>query len=82
MLFLGFWRNLGDNALNSLRTLFAHLCQFIYPLICLAYELFLKLATFELFDSNGVTNIYKRVTMVLTIIMVFYIIFEFVKYFI
>ncbi len=69
-----------DQAFYAFRSLCAVLCEAIYPVIGFAYELFIKLAMFELLSSNDVTEIYKRVTMVLTIIMIFYITFEFVKY--
>ena len=72
--------DLKDQAFYAFRSLCALLCEAIYPVIGFAYDLFIKLATFELLEPDTVTGIYKRVTMILTIIMVFYITFEFVKY--
>ena len=72
--------SLKDSAIAAIRSLCALLCEAIYPIIAFAYELFIKLATFELLEPTAVKEIYKRITMILTIIMVFYITFEFVKY--
>ena len=69
-----------DAAVAGVRSLCASLCQAIYPIIAFAYELFMKLATYSLWEPTKVTKIYGRVTMVLTIVMVFYVIFEFIKY--
>lgn len=80
MLFLGIKDVLKSAGVVLLRNLCAQFCEIIYRVIAFAYELFMKLATFELLASDTVTGIYKRVTMVLTIVMLFYIIFEFVKY--
>ena len=78
MLFLTNW--FSDAAYNAFRTLCAALCETLYPAIALSYKLFMDLATFRLLGSNTMTGIYSRITMILTIVMVFYITFEFVKY--
>ena len=72
--------SIKDTAVAAIRSLCALLCEAIYPVISYAYNLFIQLATFRLFDVAKVTKIYERVTMILTIVMVFYITFEFVKY--
>jgi len=72
--------NWQDYAYNAFRSLCAILCEGIYPLIGFAYKLFMELATFRLIGSDKMTEIYGRITMIITIVMVFYVSFEFVKY--
>ena len=69
-----------DLAYNAFRSLCAALCEAIYPLIGFAYKLFMELATFRLIGSTQMRDIYSRITMIITIVMVFYVTFEFVKY--
>lgn len=66
--------------INGLRQMCAWLCQFLYSLIAWLYELFMNLSRVELLTSKDIQPIYQRVTMILAIIMVFYVTFEFVKY--
>ncbi len=65
---------------QGLRGLGALLCNLIYWLISCVYQLFITLAKVNFLSTNAVEPIYQRVTMVLTIVMTFYITFEFVKY--
>lgn len=65
---------------KGLRVLCALLCKVIYRVIAAAYDLFINISTLELLNSNEISEIYKRVTLILTIVMVFYVTFEFVKY--
>ena len=63
-----------------LRGLWASLCQVIYKLIAFLYELFINLASVKLLTDNNIKPIYQRVTLILAIIMVFYVTLEVVKY--
>lgn len=71
---------LKDAAENGLRTLCAMLCEAIYPIIAYVYDAFINIATLRLLDTSVIHDIYQRVTLILTIIMTFYITFEFIKY--
>lgn len=65
---------------SALRTFAAFFCKVIYQLIAWLYELFITIAKVNILSSEDIAPIYQRVTMILTIVMVFYITFEFVKY--
>ena len=58
----------------------ALICDVIYTLISKVYELFMTVARLNILSSPQIQPIYQRVTMILTIVMVFYITFEFIKY--
>lgn len=62
------------------RGLMALLCQAIYPLIAFLYNLFINISKVNILSSDTIKPIYQRVTMILTIIMIFYVTFEFVKF--
>lgn len=65
---------------QAIRKLSAILCDLIYWLIAKIYELFITVARLNILSSDQIAPIYQRVTMILTIVMTFYITFEFVKY--
>lgn len=67
-------------AIEAIRMLMAMICQFLYPLISNLYNLFINISKVDILSTEQVKPIYQRVTMILTIIMVFYITFECVKY--
>lgn len=75
MLFLDlpFWR-------QALRGIMATLCDFIYSIMSFFYDLFNNVSQINILTSADVQPIYQRITMILTIVMVFYITFQFVKY--
>ena len=64
----------------ALRIICALLCRIIYPLIATMYELFVNISRLNIIGVAPVEQIYQRVTLILAIIMVFYVTFEFVKY--
>ena len=66
--------------IDALRGLGAVLCNAIYPLIAILYDLFMKVSRVELLTSDYIQPIYQRITMILTIVMVFYVTFEMVKF--
>ena len=59
--------------------LWASLCSIVYGLIVLAFNLFTEVSQLDIL-SDKVDGIYQRLTMIITIVMVFYITFEFIKY--
>lgn len=65
---------------EAVRGILVFICQFLYKFIAWIYELFITVARVNILSSEKMTPIYNRVTMILTIVMVFYITFEFVKY--
>ena len=67
-------------ASKAIRELGALLCKVIYSLIALLYEVFDTISRANILKSEEIEPLYQRVTLVLTIVMVFYITFEFVKY--
>lgn len=75
MLFLdlSFWE-------AGIRGLMAMLCQLIYPIMSFLYELFNNVTKINILSQKDIEPIYTRITMILTIIMVFYVTFQFVKY--
>ena len=69
-----------DIVTKALRKLGAVFCDVIYTLISKIYELFITVARLNILSSDQIAPIYQRVTMILTIVMTFYITLEFVKY--
>lgn len=69
-----------DFITDGLRSLGAVLCQVIYMLIAGLYDLFINISRVELLSSENIQPIYQRITMILTIVMVFYVTFETVKF--
>ena len=69
-----------DAGTKVLRKLGAVFCDVIYTLISKIYELFITVARLNILSSDQIAPIYQRVTMILTIVMTFYITLEFVKY--
>lgn len=70
---LPFWR-------EAIRGIGALLCNLIYSLISWVYQLFMTVAKLNFLSTTAIEPIYQRITMILTIVMTFYITFEFVKY--
>ena len=64
----------------GLRAIGAGVCNLIYWLISKLFQLFMIVSQLNILSSDEIGPIYERVTLILTIVMVFYITFEFVKY--
>lgn len=65
---------------EALRGIGGVLCNVIYSLISLLYQVFVTVAQLNILGDTSLAPIYQRVTMILTIVMTFYITFEFIKY--
>lgn len=65
---------------DILRSLWASLCQFVYVLIAWMYDLFMNISRVQILNEDTIQPIYQRFTLILTIVMVFYVTFEVVKY--
>lgn len=68
--------NPGDIA----RTIGGLLCRFIYELIVNLYNLFINIAQVSFIKQGDLNLIYRKITLILTMVMVFYVTFETVKY--
>ena len=78
------------DAIAELRKVAGSICNAIYSLISILFDVFYNLANIRIlnagYEVNGIwhdapiTIIYKRVTLLLGIIMVFYVTFQFIKY--
>lgn len=62
------------------RGLMSWLSEFIYSIMGFFYELFNIVTKTNILSTEDVQPIYQRVTIILTIVMIFYITFQFVKY--
>lgn len=69
-----------STAEKAIRILMAVLCKMIYPIISFLYDLFNNVSQINILSLEDVKPIYNRITIILTIVMVFYITFQFVKY--
>lgn len=65
---------------KALRILAAALCKLVYTIAASLFELFINISKVELLSSNDISKIYQRITLFITIIMIFYVTFETVKY--
>lgn len=65
---------------TGLRIVMAWLCSLIYPIITWLYNLFIYVSKVNILSDEIIKPIYQRVTLILTIVMVFYVTFEFVKF--
>ena len=65
---------------NALRGLMAWLCRIIYNLISSLFDLFINISKVKILGDKQIEPIYQRITIILAIIMVFYVTFEFVKF--
>lgn len=72
--------NVGYIILSAIRFLTGVLCNFMYSLIAWMYQLFMTVARINILSTEQVAPIYERITMILTIVMTFYITFSLVKY--
>lgn len=65
---------------GMLRTVMAFFCNFVYPIIGVLFNLFMNVAKVNILSSDEIKPIYQRVTLILTIVMIFYVTFEFIKF--
>lgn len=77
-----FLEKAGDIIGKFFNIIWAFLCSIIYGLITGLFNIFERLTNMDLLDQSNINinGIYQRMTMIITIIMIFYITFEFVKY--
>lgn len=63
-----------------LRGVWASFCQVIYKLIAFLFDLFMNVANIKILSQAKIVEVYNRVTLILAIVMTFYVMFEVVKY--
>lgn len=78
------------NINGELRKVAGSICNAIYSLIAILFDVFYNLANIRILNTGTmvdgvwhdapITIIYKRVTLLLGIIMIFYVTFQFIKY--
>ena len=74
-----FFETLFDNIGSLFNVIWGLLCSIVYGLIVLAFNLFTEVSQLDILSADKVDGIYQRLTMIITIVMVFYITFEFIK---
>jgi len=76
----GLLSGIGEIVGAILNTIWLFLCGIVYPLLSWIFSIFIKLSSVDILREDIIDGIYGRVTIILTIVMTFYIVFEFVKY--
>lgn len=69
-----------DNVNDALRSIGASLCKLIYWLIASLYDLFINVSSVKFLTDENIKPIYQRITLILSIVMVFYVTFMAVRY--
>ena len=60
--------------------IWAILCLPVYALIRTIFNIFIKIAELNILSTTDMNDVYKRVTMIITIVMSFYVVFNIVKF--
>lgn len=74
--------NIVEALNDALRTFLGWLCKIIYPMIINVWDLFVALSDARLFNSSGagfISEIYKRVGLLLGLIMLFRVLFSLIQ---
>ena len=72
--------DLIEGAGGLLNFVWAIICWPVYAVIRTNFNVFVKIAEIDLAANVNITEIYKRATMIMTIVMTFYVTFNIVKY--
>lgn len=65
---------------DALNYLAAWLCQAIYPLIAYLYRIFYNLGDLRIINNEKIDPIYNRVTLILGLAMLFFVVFQLIQY--
>lgn len=65
---------------DALDSLAAWLCQVIYQLIAYLYRLFYNLGDLRIINNEKISPIYNRITLILGLVMLFFVIFQLIQY--
>ncbi len=89
MLFLLSWKiwewpkevakEVQEAALRALRTVFYAICSLIYRLVAYLYDVFELLCHGRILDNTVLNQLSKRVGLILGLIMLFFVVFSFIK---
>lgn len=74
--------NIVEALNDALRTFLGWLCKIIYPMIINVWDLFVALSDARLFNSSGagfISEIYKRIGLLLGLIMLFRVLFSLIQ---
>ena len=77
---LGFFSEIGEAIMDSIRTFMLTLCDGIYRLIYFTFYVFEKLGTATIIQEEQVQDIFTRVGLIIGIFMVFRLTFAFIQY--
>ncbi len=77
---MGFLGNIFETIFGAFNIIWAALCVPVYIYISRFFNLFITIAELDLLSNTNMNEIYKRVTMIITIVMTFYVVFSIVKY--
>lgn len=72
--------HVADLVGSIFNVIWGYLCSLIYGFIVVLFNLFTSMTQLDILEQSTINGIYQRITMIMTIVMVFYITFEFVKY--
>lgn len=77
---LGILNEIGKAIMDGLRTLMLTLCDVIYKMIYLTFNIFEKLGTAQIIEDSQVQEIFNRVGLIIGIFMLFRLTFSFIQY--
>ena len=80
MQFLTIWDDILTAVVNAIRTLFMVLCDLVYRLIVITYDVFNRIGTAAILDNSTVSEIYRKVGLLIGLFMVFRLGWSFVLY--
>ena len=80
MLFASWLSTLDEIIGGIFNIIWAFLCVPVYMIIRTLFNVFIKIAELDLLSEGNMDSIYKRVTMILIVVMAFYVVFNIVKY--
>jgi len=83
MLFLGLWDSVETILFGLIRKLIMWIMSFVYQLIAFLYNVFDYMTKVRILSGDNESlalDIYERIQVILAVVMVFYVTFEFVKY--
>lgn len=80
MLFMTILGDIGLAIVKALRTLFMSLCDVVYRLIVVFYNIFEEIGTATLLSNDTVMGMYRKVGLILGLFMVFRVSFSIINY--
>lgn len=80
MYFLGLWSEITNAMVGALRSFLLSLCETVYGLIIFCFNVFEKIGTARLLDSDTVNMLYEKVGLILGIYMIFRLTFVTIQY--